>query len=68
MCVGKALTGGYLSLAAALCTTGGSRRGSRGRVPVLAHGPTFMANPLASAVALASIDELLDRVTPRVAR
>ena len=56
MCVGKALTGGYLSLAAALCTRGGGRRRSReGELPVLAHGPTFMGNPLACAVANASI-------------
>jgi adenosylmethionine-8-amino-7-oxononanoate aminotransferase len=58
-CLGKALTGGYLSMAATLCTSAVAEQLSRGPVPVLAHGPTFMANPLAAAVSLASVDLLL---------
>ena len=59
ICLGKTLTGGHISLAATLATQHISDTLSQGQPGILAHGPTFMGNPLACAAASANIDVLL---------
>lgn len=61
LCLGKALTGGHITLAATIATEAVARGIGESEAGVLMHGPTYMANPLACAAGVASLDQLVQR-------
>ncbi|MCX8955239.1 adenosylmethionine--8-amino-7-oxononanoate transaminase [Ruegeria sp. NA] len=61
LCLGKALTGGHITLAATIATEAVARGIGESEAGVLMHGPTYMANPLACSAGVASLDQLQQR-------
>lgn len=68
LCLGKCLTGGYLSMAVTLCSDKVATGVCDSEAGALMHGPTFMANPLACAIAFASIELLISQPWQRVVK
>lgn len=61
MCIGKALTGGSITMAACVASDKVAETITNSKIPAFMHGPTYMANPLACAAGIASLDLFANR-------